>query len=163
MPKKQNIMKENGGFVSAWTKQSFPVLFLGVVVLFGVAVWAGVQMRQGENLSPFSVVSMTNGDIYFGRLSWFPQPHLSGAWVLQRYTDDKGQQQLAVSPITKALWAPADTIYLSRDNMLSWARLRTDSSLAAAFYNPNSVPLSGSQEQSPASSQGDQSNTSGKK
>ncbi len=159
------VKKQNSGFVEAWNRQSFPVLFLGVVVLFGIAVWSGVQLMSanGENLSSYSVVSMTNGDVYFGRLSWFPQPHLSNAWALQRYTDAKGQSQFSVSPITKALWAPSDTLYLGRENMISWERLRMDSSLAQAFANPNSVPLSGGQEnQTPAPQANQSGNTSNK-
>ncbi len=146
------VKKSTSGFAAAWTRQSFPVLLIIVLVFLAVVVWAGARVfGYNRNDSAFSVVSMTNGDIYFGRLGWFPQPHLSNAWVLQRYTDAKGGTQLAISPVTKALWSPSDTIYLSKSNMISWARLQKDSQMAAALANPNAVPVGvGPAEQAPA-------------
>ncbi len=146
--------KSRKKIMGKWSRRSFPVLLLSVVALLGMAVWSvRIFDPEKEALSPYSAVAMSNGAVYFGRLGWFPQSHLSNAWVLQRYTDAKGQSQFSAMPITKGVWGSSDIIYLSRKNMISWERLRADSSLVQKLSDPDQESLSGIGQQQAASGQ----------
>ncbi len=113
-------------------------LFILLVLTAGFAWWVAdylVKQAGGNAPSPYSVVTMTNGDIYFGRLSWSRGPHLANVWVLQR--DPNGQ--ISLNQFTRSVWGPTDELYLNNANIVSWARLSADSQIARAFANPQSV------------------------
>jgi hypothetical protein len=125
------------------------VIVVAAVVLIGLGIWAGVALvSAGQNPagpSPYSAVYLTTGDIYFGRLSWFPMPHLTDAWVLQRTQNAQGQTQVGVAPFVSSFWGPVDEIDLSPQQIVFWTRLRNDSQLAQALANPSSVQQAGTQ------------------
>lgn len=128
------------------------ILAAAVLIVLGAAVLVGLYLgRQhptaGE-YSPYSAVTLVNGEVYFGRLDWFPKPRLKDAWVLQRSVDQDGQVQMNVGPWSKSIWSPASTLYLNPTNIATWSRLRADSPLAQAIADPNSV---GAVDQQPTS------------
>lgn len=120
------------------------ILAAAVLIVLGLAVLVGLylgrQHSTAEEYSPYSAVTLVNGEVYFGRLDWFPKPRLEDAWVLQRSVDQSGQVQMNVGPWNKSIWNPASTLYLNPTNIATWSRLRADSPLAKAIADPNSVP-----------------------
>lgn len=119
------------------------ILMFGVllVAILGVGVWLGVSMngQSAAGASAYSQVVMSNGDVYFGKLSWFPTPKLTDVWVLQRSMDGQNQPQLGVSQFSKALSGPVGDLYLNQASIISWAPLRNDSQFVQAFINPSAV------------------------
>ena len=119
-------------------KNLFPVFIIIILVLVGVGVWLGVSFGRsaGGGASPYSAVYLTTGDIYFGKLSWFPNPRLTNVWLPQRNVDSLNQPQLGLTPLTSAFWGPVDEIYLSPKQIVFWTRLSKASAVAKAFDNP---------------------------
>ena len=80
---------------------------------------------------------MATGDIYFGKMSWFPWPRLRGVWYLQRTVSEANQPQLGVIPFSSVFWGPVDSMYLNPRQIVFWTNLRSDSELAKALGNPS--------------------------
>ena len=139
------------------TKNVIIAVVVVAVVLVAVGIWAGISIvgasQNPAGPSPYSAVYLTTGDIYYGKLSWFPKPHLTDAWVLQRTQDAKGQTHLSVAPFTSSFWSPVNEINLNPKAIVFWTRLRNDSKLAQAIENPSSIQSQNTQgSQIPASS-----------
>lgn len=120
-------------------KKSFLVIIVVVVVLFvAVGVWIGVRLGRVnvDGPSPYSAVYLVTGDVYFGKLSWFPSARLDDAWLLQRTVGADGQAQFGLVPLSSAFWGPVGTVYLRREQVVFWTRLTNASQVAQALQNP---------------------------
>lgn len=119
------------------------VLVIVVVVLVAVAVWVGMRLNKSEadggRPSAYSAVMLANGDVYFGKFTWFPSPRITNAWILQRSVDEQNRVQLGVVPANRAFWEPVDEVSLNSEHVVSWTRLRKDSQLVQAIENPDSL------------------------
>jgi len=125
-----------------------------VVFLVGAGVWVGISIIGGNSspsaLSPYSAVYLSTGDIYFGKLSWSPAPHMDDAWFLQRSTDAKGNPTVGVYPFSQVAWGPSDTVYFNSSQIIFWTRLNSTSSIAQLIANPAAATA---QQQSAAAAQ----------
>ncbi len=108
--------------------------------LFGSWVLTLSTAKQNvSKSSDYSAVYLTSGDIYFGKLSWFPWPRLKNVWYIQRTVAPNSQSQLGVAPFVNAFWGPMDEVYLNPKEIIFWTRLRSDSQLVGALSNPSIV------------------------
>lgn len=111
-----------------------------VLLLIGAGVWVGVTVMGNNSsavsLSPYSAVYLSTGDIYFGKLSWTPSPHMDDAWFLQRGTDAKGNPTVGVYPFNQVAWGPSNTVYFNSQQIIFWTRLSATSSIAQLIANP---------------------------
>ncbi|MBM3257451.1 MAG: hypothetical protein FJY98_03985 [Candidatus Liptonbacteria bacterium] len=125
-------------------------IFLGVLVLVLVllGVWAGSLLSAKKDASGYTAVFLVTGDVYFGKLSWFPWPKLTHAWFLQRSVGQDNQPQLGLAPFTSVFWGPAGDVYLNPKQILFWAPIKSDSQVAKAIDNPSSI-----QQQTPPQGQ----------
>ncbi len=122
------------------------VLIVLVVLIFGL--WLGLKLMSPKNPagpSEYSAVYLTTGDIYFGKLSWFPSLRLTNVWFLQRSVNQQNQAQLGLSALKNAFWGPVDEVHLNAKQVIFWTSLRNDSQLVQAFANPSSLQSSGQQ------------------
>ncbi|OGZ52512.1 MAG: hypothetical protein A3B25_02380 [Candidatus Ryanbacteria bacterium RIFCSPLOWO2_01_FULL_48_26] len=116
------------------------------IILIALGIWVGswlVSRWQPVNPSgpsPYTAVYMITGDIYFGKFSRFPKPHMTDVWFLQRGTTQNNQQQFGVLPFASAFWGPVSTVYFNENQILFWASLRNDSQVVKALQNPTSIP-----------------------
>lgn len=113
-----------------------------LVVLVAIGLWAWTEVASSKDAngpSPYSAVYLTSGDIYFGKLSWFPQPHLTDVWYLQRAADASGQSQISVAPLKNVFWGPVNEITLNQSQILFWTRLSNASQLVNSFENPQTL------------------------
>ena len=118
------------------SKKMFVAAALVLVVLV-VVILALLFINQNKpKLSKFSAVYLENGDIYFGKLSWFPRLNLSGTWFIQRNTNQAGASELNINPFTGIFWGPDSKIYLNPDRVVFVVKLRTDSQVAKILENP---------------------------
>ena len=133
------------------SKNFFIISGLVVLILIGLGIWIGSNLSQPNPTGPseYSAVYLSTGDIYYGIFSWFPLPHLTNVWSLQRSADQNNQPQLSIAPFKQAFWGPVDEIYLNPKQIIFWTRLRNDSQVLKVLKNPNSLQ---SQSQQPASS-----------
>ncbi len=115
------------------------LVVVAVFIMVAIGVWLGSIIGGGSNkvtASPYSAVYLSNGDMYFGVLSWFPKPRLTNVWLIQRTVDKDNQQQVGVAQFNKAFWGPMDELSLNSKEIVWWVRLRSDSQLAQAMKNP---------------------------
>lgn len=139
----------------------FAFLILAVVVLVLVLGW-GIKKLIGKKEkemigSDYSVVYLRSGDIYFGKLSWFPWPTLKNPLYLQRIIDQTGRPQFSIFPFKNIVWEPIDRIYLNPKEIVLWTRLRSTSQLVPLLRDPALIDKLTSQPQPPAISAPDSS------
>ncbi|MEK7508078.1 MAG: hypothetical protein AAB602_03285 [Patescibacteria group bacterium] len=124
-------------------------IILGVLALFiilvALGIWAGSwfiarwQPANSSGPSAYTAVYLTTGDIYFGKFSRFPRPHMTDVWFLQRSTGQNNQQQFGVFPFGSAFWGPVSKVYFNESQILFWTALRNDSQVVKVLQNPSSV------------------------
>ncbi len=101
------------------------VLVLGLVfVLFG-------QKMGIRNNNTYSVVYLTTGEVYIGKLTTFPRLELKDSYILQVAKDatDPAKSNFQLQPIKEALWAPK-SLHLTRKNVVFYGPLSSDSTIA---------------------------------
>jgi len=103
-------------------KEGKPAI-IGVVVfsvviafLFGYYLWQNSFVGVDNTLSG---VLLENGEIYFGRLSYFPRLTLSNVYTIQATVDSDDPTQISyqIIPLTLSVWSPGK-LFLNYDNIL---------------------------------------------
>lgn len=110
-------------------KKIFISVIVVLIVLLFTLLFFTLKTNQSSNseVSKFSAIYLKTGDIYFGKLSWFPRLKIQNPWLLQRAVDANNQPQVSVVPFTDAFWKPVNEIYLNKDEIVFWTKLRGDS------------------------------------
>lgn len=92
------------------------------------------KMRVAENA--YSVVYLTTGEIYIGKLKTWPKMELNDAYILQTAKDanDPAKANIQLAPLKEALWAPKK-IYLNRKNVIFYGPIEESSKAAEAIRN----------------------------
>jgi len=98
-----------------------------VLVVAGVAFW--VNKTKGE--TGYSVVYMTTGEVYVGKLSTFPDFELTDAYLYQIIKDatEEAKTNFQLQPIKDVLWAPK-SMHLIKDNVVFYGSLMSNSKIA---------------------------------
>lgn len=125
-------------------KKNTAVLFgIGIVVIIVLAVWVGVLiagMQSGsspDGASPYSAVYLSTGDMYFGKLSWFPSPHMTDVWhIVQSPAQNGGQPQIGFVPVESLSYGPVDEVDFNAQDIVFSTRLRNNSQFVQAMENP---------------------------
>ena len=120
-------------------KKNMKVVIIIILIIVGIGVGMLLARRGASNTSEYSAVYLTTGDMYFGKLSWFPHPHLTNVWLLQRGVNAQNQPQFAIVPFKTAAWGPADELNVSEKQIIFWTSLRSDSQIVKGFDNPESL------------------------
>ena len=105
-------------------------IVFAVVVVVAVLIVAGfvyVNKRDKEN----SVVYLSTGEVYVGKLSHFPRLVLDDSYLLQvvKDTTDPNKYNFQLNPIKEALWSPKH-LYLNRDLVIFYGPLEEGSKIA---------------------------------
>src|SRR3989344_2957707 len=105
------------------------VILLVVVVL--VVVVAGLFGSKMNKERGYSVIYMTTGQIYVGKLSTFSDLELTDGYILQvvKYATDENKNNFQLQPINEALWAPK-SMHITKDNVVFHGLLSETSSIA---------------------------------
>lgn len=100
------------------------MILIAVLVSFGI-LWFGGKIQKPK----YAAVYLSTGEIYFGKLSWFPSPRLSDVWLFQR-TQEQG---LSLDRFTNVVWQPLEPMRLSRDKIVFWTYLQPTSPVVQAI------------------------------
>ncbi|MCL4437728.1 hypothetical protein M1513_01670 [Patescibacteria group bacterium] len=131
--------------------KKYIILLIAVVVVVGViGVWFGLMIKSSQSvqLSPYSMVYLSTGDVYFGKLDMFPWPTITDVWMLQKNSNG----QPSIVPLKNLPYGLNDEIRLNPQEIVWWSRLTADSQFAQALANPgalNSAPQSTSTPSAP--------------
>lgn len=113
------------------------IVVIALLLILAAAFGATIGKSGSKAASPYSAVYLTTGDIYFGKLSWFPSPHLTNVWFVQRSVDAQNQSQLGLVPFSSAFWGPINAVYLNPKQIVLWTRLRAGTDISRALEDPN--------------------------
>ena len=108
-------------------KKNIVVLVIAVLVVAGV----GFLINKNKEDRGYSVVYMTTGEVYIGKLSTFPDLQLKDAYLYQVTKDanDQTKANFQLQPLKDALWAPK-VMHLVKDNISFYGPLMSDSKIA---------------------------------
>jgi|SRR3989344_2473327 len=108
------------------------VKIIVVVVVLALALALGIfGKKMGLVKDDYSIVYLTTGEVYVGKLSTFPDLTLKGAYILQVTPDpaDATKNNFQLNPLKDALWAPK-SLHLVRDNVVFYGPLSPESQIA---------------------------------
>ncbi len=105
------------------------IIFL-VIILAGLAVYFIGFNNSNNN----SVVYLSTGEVYIGKLSTFPQLKLTDIYLLQVTKDknDPTKSNFQLTPIKKAIWAPK-YLYLNKDQVIFYGPIKKSSRISEAL------------------------------
>jgi nitrate reductase NapE component len=109
---------------------SFKKIFLIIAIVIFVVVSFYLVYAAGRKIWPFKtkyqVVVLESGEVYFGKLSLFPNPRMTDVWVPQQ-TKDTNQPGLQILPLSSMYFGSDDVLYLEPSRISWWSNLRDDS------------------------------------
>jgi len=105
-----------------------------VVVLVAVILVFGALQYRANHQNDYSVVYLTTGEVYVGKLSTFPDLQLKNSYILQVTKDatDATKSNFQLQPISEALWAPK-TLHLVEKNVVFYGPILSTSKIAEAL------------------------------
>lgn len=103
---------------------------IAVVLVIIVAV-LGVWQYKAITANDYSVVYLSTGEVYVGKLTTVPSLELTNAYVLQVTKDEKDptKNNFQLNPINQALWAP-QSMHFIKDNVVFYGKLLPTSRIA---------------------------------
>jgi hypothetical protein len=113
--------------------------FFGVIILiviaFVILAYAGIL---DATRNTWSVVYLTSGDVYVGKISYFPKMQLTEGFLLQvvKSKNEAGEEKtnFQLTPLKEALWSPKN-LYLNKKQILFYGPITEDSQIATAIKN----------------------------
>ena len=130
-------------------------LVIIIVIVIIVIICLYLVFAGGKKLWPFEenyqMVSLANGAVYYGHLSFFPSPRMVDVWLFQQTTPEKKEEepQLNLIPFTSLFFNPKNVLYLEKEQIIWWADLEKDSSIVKFIESQKGIPTTLPQEQSP--------------
>ena len=108
------------------------VLILGLLIATVVGAVAVLYLGGGFDLKgeePYYAVQMENGDLYFGKVSYFPKFSLRETYIVQSVQDPTSPlgSSLRVIPLNQATIWSANKINLNKDKVLSISEVNKES------------------------------------
>lgn len=89
-----------------------------------------------DNSNNYSVVYLSTGEVYVGKLTTSPDLQLKDSYILQVTKDakDPNKNNFQLQPISEALWAPK-TLHLIKDNVVFYGPILPSSKIGEALAN----------------------------
>ena len=108
-------------------------VIIGIIIVLVIILFVNVKEKRekaaGE--SGYSVVYLTTGDVYIGKLSTFPRLELTDGYIFQVIKDptDPSKTSFQLNPLKDSLWAPSELV-LSEKNVVFYGPLLSSSKIA---------------------------------
>lgn len=105
-------------------------LLIAVVVVL-IVLFFGLLQYRASHQNDYSVVYLTTGEIYIGKLTTFPDLELTDGYILQvtKDTKDPTKNNFQLNPVNQALWAPSK-LNLIEKNVVFYGPLLPESKIA---------------------------------
>lgn len=116
-----------------------------ILVVGSLMLWQMNEKNTGTpvDTSKYQALFMTNGQVYFGKLSKISSDYaeLTNVYYLQVQQDvqpapeqkDTTQPQVSLTKLGNELHGPTDRMFISRDQILFWENLKDDSTVVKAI------------------------------
>lgn len=109
------------------SKRNIVIIIVIVLIVVGVAFYINkVNKNKG-----YSVIYLSTGEIYVGKLCTFPYLKLTDGYVFVATKDDKDptKNNFQLNPMNETLWAPK-SLHLVKKNIIFYGKLNTNSKIA---------------------------------
>ncbi len=108
-------------------RKNVVVIAIVVLVIVGVGFW--FQKVNKDN--GYSVVYLTTGEVYVGKLTTFPDFQLKNGYILQVTKDEKDptKANFQLQPVDQALWAP-EVLHINQKNVVFYGPILSTSKIA---------------------------------
>ena len=102
-----------------------------IVVLVVVLGFFMVSKQKNAGETGYSMVYLTTGEVYIGKLTTFPDLELKDSYILITTKDatDPSKNNFQLNPIKEALWAP-EYLRLNQKNVIFYGPLLASSKIA---------------------------------
>ena len=109
------------------SKKNIVILVIAVLVVVGISF----LIYKNNKEQGYSVVYLSTGEGYVGKLTTIPDLQLENGYILQVIKDEKDptKSNFQLQPIKDALWAPK-TLHLVKDNVVFYGPLMSNSKIA---------------------------------
>jgi len=109
------------------SKKNIVILVIAVLVVVGISF----LIYKNNKEQGYSVVYLSTGEVYVGKLTTIPDLQLENGYILQVIKDEKDptKSNFQLQPIKDALWAPK-TLHLVKDNVVFYGPLMSNSKIA---------------------------------
>jgi hypothetical protein len=130
-------------------KFKFPLIAVVVAIILGIAGWFAWSSIQNGNTAidsgKYQAVFFTNGQVYFGKLKSFNGEYmqLTDIYYLQTQSSDddndnpqqtsNDQNDVQLIKLGDEIHGPEDQMIISKDQMLFYENLKTDSKVAQSI------------------------------
>ena len=118
-------------------KNKMKTLIVGLVLLLIIAIsFAFFGMRN----KGYSVVYLSSGEVYVGKLSTFPHFTLTGGYLIQATIDpaDQTKKTFQLNPISDAIWA-TKYLYLNRSQVVFHGPLEESSKIGETLLKTGKI------------------------
>lgn len=123
-------------------------ILLGLIVVIVLALAGLFVWRAWGTGANYYAVSLKSGELYFGKLSFFPRFKLSNVYLLQ-VNQQNSQTPVSVQKLTNVFWGPEDYLKINRDEVVWFTKLREDSQLAQLIKTNPDLTAASPQQQIP--------------
>lgn len=112
-------------------------LLVALIIVIGVAAGFAVSdyspFKQSGKAS-YSGVYLRTGEVYVGRLSFFPRMTLTDAYLIENVRDPKDETKfnLQLTPLKNFVWGP-QKIYLNSEQVMFYGAVGENSNVAEAL------------------------------
>ncbi|OGI82844.1 hypothetical protein A3I95_00025 [Candidatus Nomurabacteria bacterium RIFCSPLOWO2_02_FULL_44_12] len=102
-----------------------------VLVILAAVIFGIFSKKLGIVKDDYSIVYLSTGEVYIGKLTTFPDLQIKDIYILQITKDEKDptKNNFQLNPIKDALWAPK-SLHLVKDNLIFYGPLMSDSVIA---------------------------------
>lgn len=112
-------------------KYKIAIVILIVILIAVIIYFTGFDSKSKKDNS---VVYLSTGEVYVGKLSTFPQFKLKDSYIFQVVTDsnDSTKSNFQLIPVRDALWAPK-YLYLNKDQVIFYGPIKESSQIGEAL------------------------------
>jgi len=107
------------------------IFYLIIAILITIFICMGYA--YGQKTFPFGsekwqVVQLQNGDIYYGHLKTFPCCKLADVYFIQTIQNQTSTTS-QLQPLNSLFFGPENKMHISKDKILWWANLSSNSAI----------------------------------
>ena len=117
------------------------IIFICLAVI-ALAVAVSIYFQTGKQSQyNYSIVYLTSGEAYVGKLSFFPRLTMKDAYLVQIVKDptDSTKTTFQLAPLSQAIWSPK-VLYLNDEQVIFSGPINESSKVVETIKSGTSVP-----------------------
>ena len=138
-----NVTANRSGIVGKLLVISLIIVSIAITAFVGYAIVSGVSGNNSVKNDQYQAVFLTDGQIYFGKLSGLDREYavLEDIYYLQvdqQVQPDRSgaaQPQISLAKLGSELHGPEDEMFINPDQILFWENLKADGQVTQAITN----------------------------